>query len=93
MFGPIVGSLVAEAYNWRAAFLMIVPPGLVAMACIWLTLGEHRERSRAHFDWTGFLALPVAITGFQLMIDRGQRLDWFESSEIRLYSAVAGVAF
>ena len=33
VFGPILGSMIAEAYNWRYAFFMIVPPGLVAMAC------------------------------------------------------------
>jgi DHA2 family multidrug resistance protein len=93
VFGPIVGSLIAEAYNWRAAFFMIVPPGLVAMASIWFALRQYRERSRARLDWTGFLALSVAITGLQLMIDRGQRLDWFESGEICLYAAVSGIAF
>ncbi len=34
VFGPIIGSMMAEAYNWRAAFFMIVPPGLIALACV-----------------------------------------------------------
>lgn len=93
VFGPIVGSLVAEAYNWRSAFFIIVPPGVVAMTCIWFALSEYRERSRAHLDWTGFIALSVAITAVQLMIDRGQRLDWFDSPEIVIDAAVAGIAF
>ncbi len=78
VFGPIFGSVMAEAYNWRAAFFMIVPPGIVAMALIWVCLAEYQDRSRTQLDWTGFLALSVAITCLQLMIDRGQRLDWFE---------------
>jgi DHA2 family multidrug resistance protein len=45
------------------------------------------------FDWTGFLALSVAITGLQLMLDRGQRLDWFQSPEICLDAGVAAIAF
>jgi DHA2 family multidrug resistance protein len=44
-------------------------------------------------DWTGFLALSIAMTGMQLMIDRGQRLDWFDSPEIVAYGLVAGAAF
>ena len=78
VFGPIFGSVMAETYNWRAAFFMIVPPGIVAMVLIWVWLAEYKDRSRTQLDWTGFLALSVAITGLQLMIDRGQRLDWFE---------------
>lgn len=93
VFGPIFGSMMAEAYNWRAAFFMIVPPGVVAMACVWFSLAEYKDRTSTQLDWTGFVALSVAITGLQLMIDRGQRLDWFESPEICLEAAIAAISF
>ena len=48
------------------------------MGFIWFALAGNTARTRARLDWTGFLALSVAMTGLQLMIDRGQRLDWFE---------------
>ena len=91
--GPVLGSVIAETYDWRAVFFMIVPPGLLAMAFIWFVFSGYTERTRTRLDWTGFLALSVAITGVQLMIDRGQRLDWFESPEIILDAAVAAIAF
>ena len=93
VFGPILGSMIAEVYNWRYAFFMIVPPGLVALVCIWFALSEHRQGTATRLDWTGFIALSVAITGLQLMIDRGQRLDWFESPEIVIDAVVAAIAF
>src|SRR5207302_9750213 len=65
VFGPIVGCMMAEAYNWRAAFFMIVPPGLVAMVCIWFALSEHRQGTATRLDWTGFIALSIAITALQ----------------------------
>jgi len=91
--GPIFGSMIAEAYNWRSAFFMIVPPGLAAMSCVWFALSQHTERTTTRFDWTGFIALSVALTATQLMMDRGQRLDWFESTEIVLAAVVAVIAF
>ena len=90
--GPVIGSMIAETYSWRAVFFMIVPPGLIAMAFVWFSLADNTARTRARLDWTGFLALSVAMTGLQLMIDRGQRLDWFESPEIVADAGVAGVA-
>jgi DHA2 family multidrug resistance protein len=60
VLGPIFGSLMAEAYNWRAAFFMIVPPGIAALCCIWFALSEHTARNPVRFDWTGFLALSIA---------------------------------
>ncbi len=76
--GPILGAIATEAYNWRAAFFMIVPPGICALVCIWFALAEHSKPSAVSFDWIGFIALSVAIVAAQLIFDRGQRLDWFE---------------
>jgi MFS transporter, DHA2 family, multidrug resistance protein len=87
--GPVIGSLVSEVYGWRMAFLMIVPPGILASVCSWFALSEHTSRSERHFDWTGFLALSIAIAAAQLIMDRGNRLDWFESTEIWIELLVA----
>jgi DHA2 family multidrug resistance protein len=91
--GPIVGSMMTEASNWRAAFFMIVPPGIAALVCIWFALSEHTQRNRLRFDWIGFLALSTAIVAAQLILDRGQRLDWFNSPEIVLATVIAAIAF
>jgi MFS transporter, DHA2 family, multidrug resistance protein len=91
--GPIFGSMVAEAYSWRGAFLMIVPAGLAAMTCVWFALANETERGAAQFDWTGFIALSVAIATAQVMFDRGERLGWFESREILIEATVSVVAF
>jgi DHA2 family multidrug resistance protein len=71
---------------------MIVPPGIAAMICVWVALSDRTERSETNFDWTGFLALSVAISAAQLIMDRGQRLDWFESMEIKIELGIAIVA-
>jgi DHA2 family multidrug resistance protein len=90
--GPIVGSIISETYTWRGAFFLIVPPGLIAMIFVWLSLSSHTERRPAQFDWTGFIALSVAIASAQLILDRGQRLDWFESTEILIELGIALIA-
>jgi DHA2 family multidrug resistance protein len=77
VLGPILGSIATEAYDWRAAFFMIVPPGICALVCIWFALRDHTARTTVKFDWLGFIALSVAITAAQLIFDRGHRLDWF----------------
>jgi uncharacterized protein YggT (Ycf19 family) len=88
VLGPILGSIATEAYDWRAAFFMIVPPGICALICIWFALRDHTARTSVRFDWVGFIALSVAITAAQLILDRGHRLDWFESGEIILFAFI-----
>lgn len=92
VLGPILGSIVTEAYDWRAAFFMIVPPGICALVCIWFALRDHTARVAAKFDWIGFLALSVAMAAAQLILDRGHRLDWFESTEMLLFAFVGALA-
>jgi MFS transporter, DHA2 family, multidrug resistance protein len=91
--GPIFGSVMAETYDWRSAFFMIVPAGLTALICVWFALSQHTERSKRHFDWTGFITLSISLIAAQLICDRGQRMDWFNSTEIVLATWVGAIAF
>jgi DHA2 family multidrug resistance protein len=45
------------------------------------------------FDWFGFIALAIGIGSLQLMVDRGQQLGWFDSTEIVIELVVALVGF
>lgn len=91
--GPILGAMATDAWNWRAAFFMIVPPGIATMVCIWFALRDHTAIAKPRFDWIGFLALSITLICAQLVFDRGQRLDWFDSREIVLCALVGVLAF
>src|SRR5262245_60829513 len=93
VIGPTVGGMLSELYNWRWAFYMIVPVGLISFLGLRLTLPGDRPTGRIALDWTGFLSLSVAIACVQLVLSRGQRLDWFDSGEILVETFVAILAF
>jgi len=90
---PAIGGYLAEAYDWRWIFYLIIP---FCFAAFFLALAFVREGGRdaaVRLDWTGFLALSIAIVGLQLMVDRGERLGWLESGEFIVYACVAALAF
>ena len=93
VIGPTLGGLLSEVYSWRWAFYMIVPVGLISFIGLRLTLPADRPTGRVALDWTGFLSLSVTIACVQLVLSRGQRLDWFESGEILVETFVAILAF
>ncbi len=93
VIGPTLGGMLSELYGWRWAFYMIVPVGFLSFIGLRLTLLRDRPTGRTALDWTGFLSLSVAIACVQLVLSRGQRLDWFDSDEIMLESFLAVVAF
>ncbi|TAJ32404.1 MAG: DHA2 family efflux MFS transporter permease subunit [Reyranella sp.] len=93
VIGPTVGGMLSELYSWRWAFYMIVPVGVISFIGLRFTLPYDRPTGRVSLDWTGFLSLSVAIACVQLVLSRGQRLDWFDSTEILIETFVAVLAF
>lgn len=92
ILGPVLGGLMAELYSWRWAFFVLVPVGALSVLGLWLCLEARIPERRRRLDWTGFLALSVSLSCIQLVLSRGQRLDWFESGEILLETFVGAVA-
>lgn len=89
ILGPSLGSWLTEYYNWRWVFYINLPFGLLA----WLGLASFVketaiDRSR-RFDLAGFAFLSLAIGALQMMLDRGQSLDWFTSPEIVVEALLA----
>jgi len=91
ILGPVVGGYLSEAYNWRAVFVMIVPVGLLSLLGAWALIRERGTPGAVSLDWTGFLALSFSVAACQLMLDRGERLGWFDSPEIVLEATVAAI--
>jgi DHA2 family multidrug resistance protein len=93
VFGPVVGGYLAEVYSWRWSFYMLVPIGICATIGMSWTLPAAKQLTKVRFDWTGFLALAIALSAVQLVLARGSRLDWFNSTEIVIECLIAALAF
>ena len=76
--GPVLGGFLAEEYDWRWVFLLPVPLCVVALLMVLAFIEDRGRQDGARLDWTGFLALSIAVTCLQLVMDRGERLDWLE---------------
>jgi DHA2 family multidrug resistance protein len=93
ILGPTLGGYLTELYNWRWVFFVNLPFGVLATAGMAVFLPKTVSRSGLKFDWFGFGVFAMGIAGFQLMLDRGETLDWFGSSEIILEAAAAALGF
>lgn len=91
IMGPIIGGYLTENFSWEWIFLINVPIGIVAFVMLW-TLLPSRPVSRRKFDLFGFVLFAIFIAAFQLMLDRGNSEDWFESWEIIIEFGLAAGA-
>ena len=90
--GPTLGGWLTEVYNWRWVFFINLPFGALALFGVFAFVPETARDRLRRLDWFGFLLLALAVGGFQLMLDRGELKDWFESPEIVIEATVAGMA-
>jgi MFS transporter, DHA2 family, multidrug resistance protein len=93
IMGPTLGGWLTETYNWRWVFLINLPIGIVTVVGLLFFMDETKSQREKRFDWLGFIALAIGIGSLQLMVDRGQQLGWFGSTEIVIEFVVAIVGF
>lgn len=91
MLGPTLGAWLIEYISWRWIFLINVPIGVLSLIGFTVFAKGHDKLRAVKFDMRGFIYVSVALTSFQLMLDRGQLLDWFSSTEVVIEAAIAGL--
>jgi DHA2 family multidrug resistance protein len=92
ILGPTLGGYLTEYYSWRWAFYINLPVGVLALLGIMAFVPEAKAAEKRGFDFFGFALLGIAIGALQLMLDRGNSLDWFDSTEVVLEAATAALA-
>ena len=92
VFGPAIGAYIADAYDWRVAFFMVGPIALLSIPVCWYFLRPDKSDQELAFDWFGFAALSVGLVAIQVVFNRGQREDWFDSQEIVTLTVISVVA-
>ncbi len=93
ILGPTLGGWLTDNFSWRWVFFINLPVGLLSFYGITTYIRETVGLKQTKFDLYGFITLSLAIGLFQLMLDRGELLDWFSSTEIVVEALGAGIAF
>ncbi len=88
VLGPVIGGYLTDNFDWRWVFYVNVPVGIACFAILWVLLPTRPLNARK-FDIFGFSLLAIAIAAFQVMCDRGQSNDWFQSWEVTIEGLIA----
>ena len=93
IMGPILGGWITDNLNWPWIFYINIPIGILSAFLTWQLLRSRESATvRQPIDIVGLMLLMLGIGALQVLLDKGNDLDWFESSQILLLAGVAGVA-
>ncbi|MBU1169418.1 MAG: DHA2 family efflux MFS transporter permease subunit [Proteobacteria bacterium] len=82
--GPVVGGWLTDHYGWPWIFYINLPVSIVGMIMVWTFVHDpaYLKRGVKKIDWLGVLLLSVALTTMQIVFERGEHENWFESRMI-----------
>jgi DHA2 family multidrug resistance protein len=93
ILGPTLGGWITDNYNWRWIFYLNLPVGLFSLVIInrFVFDPPYIRRTEGHVDLWGIGFLALGFGTLQVVLDTGQRKDWFASNYIRLFAALCVV--
>lgn len=92
IFGPILGGYITDNFSWPWIFYINIPVGLIATYITWQLLKKRETATlKLPIDSVGLVLLVIGVGSLQLLLDKGNDLDWFDSDSIRMLAAVSMV--
>ena len=90
ILGPTVGGYIADNWSWRWIFYINLPIGILAffMVSAFLFDAPFHRRPR-HVDLAGIVLMVVGFGCLQLVLDLGERRDWFDSTLVLMCGVLA----
>jgi len=93
--GPVLGGWVTDNLTWRWAFYINLPVGLLSLVLTALVIFDPeyvRAQRAGRIDYWGLGLLSVGLGALQVVLDKGEREDWFSSAFIVRLSVIAMLA-
>lgn len=99
VLGPTLGGWITDNYSWRWIFYINIPVGIVCVILTRMVLEDlphmkelKRKARKMSIDWAGLGFISIGLATLEIVLDKGQELDWFGSPFIVFFATVSVVA-
>ena len=92
--GPTIGGWITDNYSWRWIFFMNIPFGVLSVLLTSLLVSDPpwlkgKKSAGVKVDYIGFSLLAIGLGALQIVLDKGEREDWFETRYIVVLTVIA----
>jgi DHA2 family multidrug resistance protein len=95
ILGPTLGGYITDSYSWRWIFFINIPVGMLAAFLVRLLVQDPptaKKKSVGTIDYIGLSLVALGLGTLQIILDKGQQEDWFDSSFIIIFACIACVS-
>lgn len=91
IIGPSLGGFITDNYSWRWIFLINVPIGIVTLFLVKVLVQdpENTKKVKSTIDYVGLGLIAIGLGALQIVLDKGQQEDWFDSTFIVSLSCIS----
>ena len=90
VMGPLLGGWITDNISWPWIFYINIPVGFGAAFITWSIFRKRESLTKKlPIDSVGLALLVIWVGSLQIMLDKGQELDWFHSGEVIALAVVA----
>lgn len=95
VIGPVLGGWLTENVSWHYAFFINLPVGAALITLLLVAIPHTKPKFSllGEADWLGILGLALGLGGLTVVLEEGEREQWFSSSTIIWLSVVSAVGF
>ena len=91
--GPTLGGWITDNFTWRWIFFVNIPVGVLSLILTSRLISDppylkKRKRAGVKIDYIGFGLIALGLGLLQVVLDKGQREDWFETPYIRVFTII-----
>jgi DHA2 family multidrug resistance protein len=95
--GPTLGGWITDNWSWRWNFYINVPIGIIGFLMVSTFVDDptfmHARAKGAKVDYAGIVLLAVSLGLLQIVLDRGQRVDWFNTRWVVYATSLSALSF
>jgi DHA2 family multidrug resistance protein len=95
ILGPTLGGYITDNFSWRWIFFMNVPVGLLAAFLVKVLVQDPHSAQKqkiGSIDYIGLGLIALGLGALQIVLDKGQQEDWFDSSFIMLFATISAIS-